>query len=54
MYIEFQSETMQGRDLLGVLAADSRIILKLILKKYDMRVCTGFIRHRTGTSGGLL
>jgi hypothetical protein len=33
---------------------DGRIILKSILKKWDMRLWAGFIWLRTGTSGWLL
>lgn len=33
---------------------DGRIILKLILKKYDGKPWTGLIGLRTGTSVGLL
>jgi hypothetical protein len=36
------------------LGIDGRIILELILKKYDMRVCTGFNWLRIGISCGLL
>jgi hypothetical protein len=32
----------------------ARKVFKLILKKYDRRVWTGFIRLKIGTSGGLL
>jgi hypothetical protein len=31
-----------------------RIISKLILKKYDLRVWTGVIRLRIGIGGGIL
>jgi len=41
------------RDHLGHLGRDGTI-LKMILKKHDMRVRIGFIWLRTGTSGGLL
>jgi hypothetical protein len=35
------------------LGVDERIILKLILKKYYMRVWTEFVWLKTETSGGL-
>jgi hypothetical protein len=33
---------------------DRRIISKWILRKYDVRVWTGFMCHRIWTGGGLL
>jgi hypothetical protein len=39
---------------LGDLDVDGKIILKLILKKYNERVLTGFIWLRIGTNGGVL
>jgi hypothetical protein len=42
------------RDHLGELYVDSRMILKGILKKYNLRVWTGFIWLRIGSSGMLL
>jgi hypothetical protein len=44
---------MMGRDHLEDLGVDDRIILEWILGKYDVKVCTGFIWIRIGTSGGL-
>lgn len=42
------------RRSLRKLNLDRRSILKLISKKYNVRVWTGFIRLRLGTNGGLL
>jgi hypothetical protein len=39
---------------LGHQGVDGRIILKWILKKYDVRAWTGFIWLRIGTDGGLM
>jgi hypothetical protein len=33
---------------------DGRVILKQILKKWDMRIWIGFVWLRMGTSGGFL
>jgi hypothetical protein len=44
----------EGENHSRELAAAGRIILKLILEKHCMRVPTGFIWLRIGTSGGLL
>jgi len=43
---------LKGSGHFGVLRVDRRIILKLIIKKWYGR--SGFIRLRTGESGGLL
>jgi hypothetical protein len=43
-----------GRDLLGDLGKDWRIILKWILGKYDVRIWTGFCWLRIGFSGGII
>jgi hypothetical protein len=43
----------KGRYHLGDLRIDGRILLKLIFKKRDVRVWTGFVWLRTGTSGRL-
>jgi len=40
------------KDHLGDLGVDGRIILKLIIKIYDMSVCTGYVWLRIGTRGG--
>jgi hypothetical protein len=47
-------ENLKGRNHLGELGVDRRIMLKLILKKYDMRVWTEFNWLRVGSSGRLL
>jgi hypothetical protein len=39
---------------LGSLGKDGRIISKSILKEYGVRMWTGFIWLKIGTSGGLL
>jgi hypothetical protein len=41
---------MRKRDHLEELGIDGRIILKLILNKYNGRACIGLIWFRTGTS----
>jgi hypothetical protein len=48
------SENLKGRNHLGNLVVDGRIILKLILWKYGGRVWTGFIWLRIRTGGGFL
>jgi hypothetical protein len=42
------------KNLSEVPGAHGRRVLKWIFKEQDMRVWTGFIWLRTGTSGGLL
>jgi hypothetical protein len=42
MHGKFCSENLKGRDQWEDLGVDGRIILKCNLKKYDVRVCTGF------------
>jgi hypothetical protein len=54
MRTEFWPENLTGRDYLKDLGKDRRIILKWILKKYDVRMWTGFISLSTGCSMGLL
>jgi hypothetical protein len=49
--IKFQSENLKGRDRLGVLGVDVRVMLKTILKKH---VCTGFAYLMMETTDGLL
>jgi hypothetical protein len=39
---------------LGIECVNGRITSKLTLKGYDMRVWTGLVWFRIGTSGGLL
>jgi hypothetical protein len=53
IYTEFYSENLKGRDLLGNLDGDVRII-KWILKKYGAKFSTGFSRFRIGPSSVLL
>jgi hypothetical protein len=43
-----------GKNHLEDVGVDSKIILKLILKKYRVRTRPEFISLRTQTSGGLL
>jgi hypothetical protein len=45
---------MKGRDQSEDLDVDRKIILELILGKYGVKVWTGYIWLRIGTSGGLL
>jgi hypothetical protein len=48
-YIQnFQSENLQGRDHFEVLSVSGRIILKTILKKYNVRVWTVLILNPEG------
>jgi hypothetical protein len=44
---------MKGRDKLGALRVDGRIILKWILNKYGLRVLTGFNWFKLMSSGEL-
>jgi hypothetical protein len=50
----FYSENLKRRCHLKDLGVDGRIILKLILKKYSLRVWTGLIRLTIGISVELL
>jgi hypothetical protein len=45
---------LKGKDRLGVISVHGRIRLKWISKIQDIRMWTGFIWLRIGTSGGLL
>jgi hypothetical protein len=47
-------ENLKGRGYLENLHIDGRILLKLILQKYGVRVWTGFIWLRIGTGDGIL
>jgi hypothetical protein len=42
---------MKGKYNLEDVVVDGRMILNLILKKYDAEECTGFNWVRTGTNG---
>jgi hypothetical protein len=50
----FKSENLKRRSHVGVPGVDKRIILKLILNKYGVRVWTGFNRLKIKFSGGFL
>jgi len=45
---------LRERDKLEHLGTDMRIILELMLKKWDRRRSTGFVWLKTGITGGLL
>jgi hypothetical protein len=47
-------ENLKERGDCKNLGVDGRIILKLMIKKWDGRLWTGFICLRIRTSGGLL
>jgi hypothetical protein len=47
-------ENLKGRDHVGDLDIDGAVILKLILMKCDVRICTGFKLLRIATSSDLL
>jgi hypothetical protein len=47
MHTEFFWGNREGRDHLGHIGVDGKIILKSIIKKYDVRVWTGFNWVRT-------
>jgi hypothetical protein len=53
MYTKFWSENPIGRAHLQNLGVNEWKILKLIIKKLDITVWTGFIWLRIGFSGGL-
>jgi hypothetical protein len=50
MHTEFQSKNLKGRDHLEDLSIDGSVILKCVLKKYGVRMWTGFIWLRIGSS----
>jgi hypothetical protein len=53
-YIYIYQQNIKETDHLGNLDVDGRIILKLILKRWDRSVWTLFMWLRIGTRGGLL
>jgi hypothetical protein len=50
----FWLESLKGREHSEDLGVEGRIVIKWILGKHCEKVWTGFIRFRSGTSGGLL
>jgi hypothetical protein len=54
VHTTFWPENMKGRNHKEDLDIDGMTVLKWILKKDDVRVWTGFIWLRVGTSGGLV
>jgi len=54
MHTLFWFENLKGRDYLGDLGADVRIVLEWMLGEQGGKVWTGCIWLRTGTSSGLL
>ena len=54
MYTGFWWGNLRVRDHLGDLGVNGRIILRWILRKYDVAVWTGSIWPRIGTGGGHL
>jgi len=52
-YIQNVNWKTRGRDHLGDLGVDGRVILKLILKLYVLRMWTGFMCIRIVSSGVL-
>jgi hypothetical protein len=54
MYALLWLANLEGRDHLEDLDIDGKIILECILGKYDVKLWTGFIWLRIGSSGGAL
>jgi len=54
MYSQFWLENLKGRNNPEDFGVCLGMILEWILKKYDGKMCTGFISLRIGTSSGLL
>jgi hypothetical protein len=53
-YTGFRWGNVRGRGLLGDPGVDGRIIVKWILRKWDVEVWTGSSWLRIGTGGGYL
>jgi hypothetical protein len=51
---KFVVGNLKGRDHLGELGVDGRLTLKWILKEEGLKMWTGFISLRLGTSGALV
>jgi hypothetical protein len=54
MHTELQPENVRGKDHLGDLCVDGRIILKWMLKKLDMKASARFSWLSIRTTEGLL
>jgi hypothetical protein len=54
MHTKLLPENINGKDHLGDLGVDGRILLQYVLKKYGMTMRTGFIWLKKGFSGWLL
>jgi hypothetical protein len=54
MHTRFYSGNLKGRDRLGDLDVHERMILKLMLEEQNVKVWTGFIWLRIGSSDALL
>jgi len=54
MYTKFCSEDLKGRNHLKDPGTNGRKLLEWIFKKQTVRVSTGLIWLRIGTSGGLM
>jgi hypothetical protein len=53
-HIKFQSENLKERNHLRQVCINGMLIFKWILSKVDVKLRTGFIWFRIGTSGGIL
>jgi hypothetical protein len=54
MHTEFWWGNVKDRDSREDMGLCRKIVLKLILKKWDMRAWTGFVWLRIGTCGALI
>jgi hypothetical protein len=54
MHTKILAGKLEGKTLLGNRGLDGRIILKWILKKYNVKTWTGIMCVRIGISGGFL